>query len=262
MFLYLSKLLPTLIYPIGATCILILLALILQNPRRQKILLGMAFCLLFLGGNRWVSLGLAQTLEWRYLPPVEIPQADVIIILGGGEHGQSYPRPIPEIGGAGDRLIYAAWLYRQKAAPIVLFTGGAIEWLSADDQMWRGVDTLLGLMGVPADALWLETRSRNTYENAVECKAILAEKGLQRAILVTSAVHMPRAVAIFRHQGLEVIPAPVDYTVTQAEWNQFKEASLSSHLLFLLPSSESLEITSRVLKEYVGILVYKLRGWL
>jgi len=262
MFLYASKLLPTLIYPTGATCILILLALILRNPRRQKILLGLAFCVLFLGGNRWVALGLAQSLEWRYLPPREIPQADVIIILGGGEHGQSYPRPIPEIGEAGDRLIYAAWLYRQGAAPMVLFTGGAIEWLSADDRLWEGLDTLLGLMGVPADALLLETQSRNTYENALECKAILDEKGLRRAILVTSAVHMPRAVAIFRQQGMDVIPAPVDYSVTQAEWIQFREASLSSHILFLMPSSESLEITSRVLKEYLGILVYKLRGWL
>ena len=67
---------------------------------------------------------------------------------------------------------------------------------------------LLALLGVPADALILETRSRNTYENAVEVKQELAALGAERVGLVTSAMHMPRSVALFEKQGFTVL-APV-----------------------------------------------------
>jgi len=104
--------------------------------------------------------------------------------------------------------------------------------------------------------------SRNTYESAIACKKILEEKGIHRIILVTSAVHMPRSVSLFLHQGLEVIPAPTDYYVTKAELPSIQQGGIPALLFSLLPSSDNLEITSRTLKEYLGIFIYKLLGWL
>ena len=132
MFLYLSKLLPLLVYPLGLACILILLALFIRNLKWQKVLLGGAFLVLYLGGNGWVASGLARSLEWRYVPPAETPHAQTIVILAGDERAAHYPRQTPEIGEAGDREIYASHLYHEGAAPFILFSGGAIEWLSAD----------------------------------------------------------------------------------------------------------------------------------
>jgi len=262
MFLYLSKFLPLLVYPLGLACILILLALFIRNLRWQRVVLGAALLALYLGGNGWVANGLARSLEWRFVPPAETPHAQAIVVLAGDERAAHYPRQTPEIGEAGDREIYAAHLYRQGAAPMILFSGGAIEWLSADSSPGETAIYMLEMLGVPSSAIQLETASQNTYESAVASRKILEAEGIQRIILVTSAVHMPRSMGLFLKQGFEVIPAPTDYTVTQADWEGAKKAAPQALLIGLLPSSNNLNITTRTLKEYFGLFIYKLRGWL
>jgi uncharacterized SAM-binding protein YcdF (DUF218 family) len=224
--------------------------------------LALAFLLLFLAGNRWVAMSLAKSLEWRYFPPQGLPQADLIIILAGETRAAEFPRPMPEVGEAGDRLIYAAHLYQQGAAPLILHSGGSIDWLATGDNPGQDAPFLLEIMGVPRQAVLLETDSRNTYESAVACRKILEERGFRRVILVTSASHMPRSVGVFERQGIEVIPAPTDYTVTQMGEGPSKQMGATTLLISMLPSSESLEVTTRMLKEYIGLFVYKLQGWL
>jgi uncharacterized SAM-binding protein YcdF (DUF218 family) len=254
--------LPQLVYPVGLVSILILVALVVRRHGWQKALLAVAFLALFVGGNHWVALGLAQSLEWRYLPPQGYVQADAIVILAGDVRGKDYPRAMPEIGEAGDRLFYAAQLYRQGAAPFVLHSGGSIEWLAAIHESQEDPATLLEALGVPAEAQRFELDSRNTYESAIVCRELFQEQGVRKIFLVTSASHMPRSVGVFQRQGIDVIPAPTDYSVTQADWEQFRQAGLGSQLIFLIPSADNLEITTRILKEYIGLFVYKLRGWL
>lgn len=264
MFVYLSKLLPLLIYPVGLTCLLLLALLLLRRrPRWVSWLAAAALLVLWLGANPLVSLWLVRSLEWRYLPPAELPHAEVIVLLGGGEAAPAPPQQLPGINDAGDRMIYAAWLYKQGASPHVLLSGGVVgvdgPALEPGAEVMAG---LLGMLGVPADALWLEPRSRNTYENAVEVKKLLDAKGIQRIILVTSAMHMPRSAAIFARQGFDVIPAPTDYNVTQAGWDYAWTPDPAVQIFNLVPDADSLVMTTRALKEYTGILIYRLRGWL
>ncbi|MBW7885258.1 MAG: YdcF family protein, partial [Caldilineaceae bacterium] len=157
-------------------------------------------------------MSLVRSLEWQYLPPAELPRAEVIVVLGGGTRSQAYPRPIHEIGEAGDRLLYAAYLYHQGVAPHLLLSGGvvAVDGPALQPEA-EAMATLLTLLNVPHDALWLEPRSRNTHENAVETRKLLEPRGINRIVLVTSAMHMLRAVAIFEKQGFEVVPAPTDF---------------------------------------------------
>jgi uncharacterized SAM-binding protein YcdF (DUF218 family) len=262
MFIFLSKFLPPLIYPLGLACLLIAAALLLHKKARlQRTILLLALLILLLGGNRWAAMALMRPLEWRYLPQGELPQADVIVVLGGDTAPPSYPRVIPEVGGAGDRLIYAAYLYRQGKAEHILFSSGAIEWLYLAEPAGENAQ-LLELMGVPRQAIWLESESRNTYENTLYSRQILEEKGIRRIILVTSAFHMPRSVALFEHQGLEVIPAPTDFRTTQADWEALSNGDIRNLLVNLLPGADNLQTISVALKEYLGILIYRLRGWL
>lgn len=261
MFVFLSKLLPLLIYPLGLACIFILLALALRRVNRQRAALIAALLCLWLGGNRWVALALARSLELRYLPPESIPQAEAIVLLGGGTETWDVPRPMPEISSAGDRVLYAASLYRQGAAPYVLVSGGLLDWNRLPTTPAEDMTTLLIFMGVPAEAIWQQNASRNTYEDAVYCARILREKGLQRVLLVTSAAHMPRSVRLFEAQGLEVLPAPVDYTISESEWRDEWRAGPRSWLIGLIPSAEYLATTTRILKEYLGMFIYDLRGW-
>jgi uncharacterized SAM-binding protein YcdF (DUF218 family) len=267
MFLYLSKLLPLLVYPVGLAVVLLLVGWWSRSHARPRLLnltlLG-ALLLLGLGGNRCVAYTLLRTLEWRYLPPADMPQVGAIVVLGGGTRQASYPRPLVEVNEAGDRLLYAAQLYQQKTAEHILLSGGTIEWLSLDDTRPEADDmaAVMELLGVPTEALWLEPESRNTYENALYSRAILEEAGIHHILLVTSALHMPRAVPLFEQQGLHVTPAPTDYIVSERDWHYLWQAGLAGQLMNLLPSAENLEYTTRVLKEYLGLLVYGLRGWL
>ena len=166
-----------------------------------------------------------------------------------------------DVNGAGDRVIYGAYLYKQGVAPHLLLSGGRIDWLSTGASPAQDMADLMAFMGVPQEALWLESNSRNTYENAAFSWDFLSQKGIRRIMLVTSAMHMPRAVALFENQGFEVIPAPTDYSITQADWQSMLSANLPAQLLNLLPSAGDLASTTNAIKEYLGILVYQLRGW-
>ena len=263
--MFLSKFLPQFVYPLGLACLLLVLALILEkHVRLRRWAIALALVLLLVGGNAWVAQGLTRSLEWRYLPPETIPAAEAIVLLGGGTAPAEYPRSMVEVNSAGDRVLYAARLYKQGAAPNILLSGGRIDWLESGEDSSPAVEMaeLLKLMGVPPEALWLQDRSRNTYEDALYSSQMLKEKNIKRILLVTSAKHMPRSVALFEQQGLQVVPLPTDYSVTQAGWEEMLHPDLEAFLIALVPSGSSLAATSSALKEYLGMLVYALQGWM
>jgi uncharacterized SAM-binding protein YcdF (DUF218 family) len=263
MFVFLSKFLPLFVYPLGLACVLLVLALIRSSVRNKQFLISGALILLWLGGNRWVAYSLARSLEWRYLPPKDIPQAEAIVVLGGGTEAPSYPRLFVEVNGAGDRVLFAARLYKQGKAPYILLSGGYITWLSQRGSTpAEEMADLMALMGIPSEALWLQPRSQNTHEDAVFSAEILRQKGVHRIILVTSAQHMPRSVALFKHQGFEVIPAPTDYNVTENTWRELWQFDLPSLIINLLPTADNLGLTTSSLKYYLGMLICRFQGWL
>jgi uncharacterized SAM-binding protein YcdF (DUF218 family) len=264
MFVFLSKFLPLFVYPLGLAFILLLLALILRRkPRLQTIVLIAAVLILLVSSNRWVSFSLARSLEWRYLPLNPIPQAEVIVVLGGGTESAQFPRPAVEVNAAGDRVLYAARLYKEGKAQKILLSGGNITWLGGRSMTPADeMADILALIGIPEEDIWLQPDSQNTYEDALYSSQILKEKGASRVLLVTSAMHMPRSMALFEHQGIDAIAAPADFTVTEAGWENLVELDVQATLVNLLPNTSSLSLTTNVLKEYIGLLIYGLRGWL
>jgi uncharacterized SAM-binding protein YcdF (DUF218 family) len=262
MSIFLSKFLPVLTYPLGLACLLLVAAFILKRRLQwSRYLPAVALLLLWVGGNTWVSHALARSLEWQNLPPASLPEAEVIVVLGGGTEAALYPRQAVEVNSAGDRMLYAAHLYKQGAANHILLSGGNIDWMSSDSSSPAAdMADIMSLAGVPGEALWLENRSLNTYENALYAKEYLQARGINRIILVTSAMHMPRARALFEHQGLEVIPAPADFTVTQTDWEDMFTLNIPNQVINFFPNASSLSLTTNVLKEYFGILVSTLRG--
>ncbi|HEY9087648.1 MAG TPA: YdcF family protein [Anaerolineaceae bacterium] len=264
MFIFLSKFLPLLVYPLGLACILLIFVLLLRkHPRLRTTLVVFALAVLWLGGNRWVGYSLARSLEWQYLPAEEIPAAEALVVLGGGTEPALYPRASVEVNTAGDRVLYAGRLYKEGKAKYVLVSGGIISFL-ADSEINPDEDMadLLELTGVPRDAIWLQGESENTHDDAAMTAEILRQHGIDRVLLVTSAMHMPRSVALFEHEGIEVIPAPTDFTVTQAGWDALFAPNLPAQAINLLPNVSTLHLTTNILKEYIGIAVYRLRGWL
>lgn len=263
--LSLSKLLPMLVYPLTLACLLLISVLLTRRwPRWGRVGVLLALMILWIAGNHWVANGLARSLEWRYPSLQSIPEAGAIVLLGGGTMLDEPPRPIVEINSAGDRIIYAAWLYNQGAADKIITTGGRISWLTngsaADTGPAHAMTELLEMLGVPREVIYVETESLNTFDNARFSKRILEQMGVEKILLVTSALHMPRAVRLFEAQDLEVIPAPVDYSTSESDLT-LSGISWQSFLLRLFPGVDDLSLTTRAMKEYLGLLYYQLRGW-
>ena len=162
----------------------------------------------------------------------------------------SQARGRPTVNDAAERLIEGAHLARLHPEARVLFTGGSPNpWTPQANESEFASRVLLD-MGVEKDRLLIEDKSRNTYENAVFSRALAPDRGEGNWILVTSALHMPRSVGVFRRAGWKVLPWPVNYlTGAQTEWTN--EDVPVERLYFM----------SRTFHELYGLVYYRARGW-
>ncbi len=258
MFFFLSKFLPLLVYPLGLSLLLLGLALywLKHHPRRARIAIASTIAVLWLSSTPLLRNALVLNLEQQNIPG-ELPTADVIILLGGATRSPISPRPFVDVLEAGDRIIHAAQLYKQGKAPKILVSGGRIHLAGATTSEAEDMSQLLQFMGVPDKAILLEPKSHNTRENALYSQTILEKEGLETILLVTSAMHMPRSLRIFRKLGLDVTPAATDFLIVKSEQPKNSRARLIS----LLPEAENLLFVSRAIKEYIGLFVYRLKGW-
>lgn len=243
-----SKIAISLISPLGASLFGGLMAIVaaLIGRRRLAFWLG-ALALVWLwfwslpATSNWVR----SHLEDQH-PPIavhEVPQAESIVVLGGGVSPASVGELYPNLESGADRVWHAARLFHASKAPLVLLIGGSDPSHSAASEA-EAMGQFMRDLGVPGQALVLENRSRNTSQNAEYSAEILAEQGVNRILLVTSAYHMPRAKGLFEAQGLEVIPVATDHEVlSRPLWRN------------LLPETSALDGSSRAIKEIVGRLV-------
>lgn len=255
---YLGKIVTKLIYPLPMSILLGCVALGLlmwRSNRAAGIELASSLGLLWISSTPVVSIALAVSLERKYLPvlPADLPDAGAIVVLGGGLRMPVAPELWSDLGSGADRFLHAARLYHAGKAPWVVASGGGMPWSRSDRAPASGMADLLVEWGVPRAAVLSETSSRNTYENALETKALLDSKQIGDVLLVTSAMHMPRALAVFRSTGLRAHPASTDYVALHGG---------SGTLLNWIPGVNSLEMTQAAFKEYLGLAVYRWRGWI
>jgi uncharacterized SAM-binding protein YcdF (DUF218 family) len=148
--------------------------------------------------------------------------------------------------------VFAAYsLWRAGKAKTILVSGGDEPWADATRPEADRAAQALEALGMPAAAILTEGESRNTRENAVNSAALWRANGFRSGLLVTSAIHMPRALATFRAVGLDLIPFPSD----------FRGEYASGGLFHFLPDARALVMTTAAIKEWVGIAVYRWLGW-
>ncbi|KQY52459.1 YdcF family protein [Lysobacter sp. Root494] len=205
------------------------------------------FALAFLWTATWsvpvVSDGLRSSLEDRHVvvPEASLPSADAIVVLGGASRYWWLQREDVdpwELGSS--RLAAGARAWLSKRAPIVILTGGRG---GRDASEAARMKTAIQRLGVPASVLVLEERSRNTEDNAINTARLAHPLGVRRILLVTSALHMPRAMLLFERQGFEVTPVPVPEKGHRQTWRER-----------WLPSPSALWRSGRALKEYVALM--------
>lgn len=253
----LDKILPLAVYPVGLTIVggIVALALSLTGfVRTSRAILAAAVAVLWISSTPIFANWLYGALEAEY-PPVaieDLPRTDVAIVLGGVLGRSLPPHGVPDAGEAFDRVLHAARVYRAGRVDAVLASGGNLPWLAASTTEAELIGDLLVELGVPSSAIAVERDSRNTRENAANTADVMASRGWTSAVLVTSAAHMPRALAAFEKAGIAAVPAPTDFRVTYP---------LYENVLDLLPDVDAVERSTDALKELLGMLVYRLRGW-
>ncbi len=191
---------------------------------------------------------LSRPLEAGYShDPMPHQDADAIVVLAGTVNppvpGRPYALPAPDTY---RRVQHAVWLYRNwKRLPILVSGGGGGE-RPYSEAMQR----VLRTEGVPAEMIWMESRSGNTHESALYSSEILRAHGVSRIALVIEATSMPRAARSFRKYGIAVVPTPARHTQLSEDYSDY------------FPGWSAVAKNGEIIHEAVGLLWYKMRGWI
>ena len=245
-----AKFVIWLISPLGTACCLTCLALLLAWRRRLpsgKLFGAMALVWLWLWSMPATSHWLASQIENQF-PQVQIssvPHAQAVVVLGGTVSPPMIGYAEIDLKSGADRVWYAARLFHAGKAPLVILSGGGDLERQAFSEA-HAMAVFLQDLGVPAQAIALEETSHNTRENAALSNTLLKARGIEHILLVTSALHMPRALALFKAQGLQVTPAPTDFEAGQEP---------PHGLLAWLPDAGALNGSALAMKELVGLWV-------
>jgi uncharacterized SAM-binding protein YcdF (DUF218 family) len=235
----------------GLPLSLMALAWVLRGrfPKTAMVMFWSPLLGLWLAATPMVALYWARAVE-RWYPPLSLaalPPADVIVVLSGGRR----PRA-PEFGGTDgmlfdtvERTRYSAVLAKRTGLPVIT-SGGQLQPRATPLalQMKEMLQQELNVANVQA-----EDQSRTTLQNAQFVARMTG--GGKRVLLVTSAIHMPRAVMDFEQQGLEVIAAPTNFN-TPPGWRNLRG---------WVPSILSLRVAADALRETIGIARSYLRGF-
>lgn len=249
---FLREALVALTYPPALSLLLcgvaVACAALLRWRRLPLLLVSAAVAWSLLWSVPQSSEWLRRSLEDRHpvLAAEAAPRADAVVVLGGGGHvGWSRREGVTADELPYSRLAAGARLWLAGRAPRVVLSGGGENGHSEARGMARAIATL----GVPERALLLEQRSTDTLGNAVYTAELARRHGIRRVLLVTSALHMPRAELLFRQAGLEVVPMPVPEPRISGGWTQR-----------WIPRPRALWRSGRALKEYAALLQARLSG--
>lgn len=256
MFYLLSKLFWLFAQPVSLLAELAVLALVFSLTRWrgvERALLSVLVVLTVLMLFTNIGQLAISPLEQRFHRPAQMPGAVAgAIVLGGGidtaiaRDNRSY-----ELNAAGDRFVEGLRLALDHPDFKIVVTGGVGSFGEPGDGDGIAGQRFFDAFNVPRSRLLFESQSQNTYQNAVDTKALLSTAEIKRPwLLITSAYHMPRALDVFRTQGFDVVPWPVDYRAPQHPMFRIALADPDGNLTTLTVA----------LKEWTGLLAYWLSG--
>ena len=254
--IYLSKIAPLFLLPIGVTLILLMAGFVF----RRQVLFIVAFGVLYAGSIPLVGRQALKLIEADAIrnPPHSTPTGDAIVVLSWGRIVAPGASKISEWTDA-DRFFGGVELYQAGKAPLLVFTGGASPWEPSAPFEGEILAEFARRYGLPAEAVVTTGRVYNTAEEAEAVSRLLADRshvGTETKkkplsiLLVTSAFHMPRAKTQFEANGFQVVAYPVDFLVSSERQNT---------ILDFLPSANALSQTELALREFYGRIFYQIR---
>lgn len=229
-------------------------AILTKKEQKRKRLLVTSLVALIIFSNNWLISLVQHQLHAPPMPMHADERYDLGIVLGGMT---SYDRVNKEghFNMSSDRFIQVALLYKKGHIKQILVSGGQNGIFLEDD--FREADFIaknLIDLGIPASDIIIENKSRNTIENAAYSKQLIDQNGglKTKAVLITSAFHIPRARETFEQAGVKVRPYPCAFSILPSA-TIFSPASL-------LPSSGTLDGWGGIVRELFGRLYLSLKS--
>ncbi len=254
MFYLLSKTFDVLLMPLTMAFIAIIYATFVKNRTRSRWIIGITLFMLY-----WVSNPIFVNVLLRWWEPTQYQLASNYevgaVLTGGMVKRYDYTTRHVWHGKSGDRAVQAFELYKKGKIKKIIISGGETSIFGGKSKTAEndGIRQYLIDSGVRAEDIIQETRSRNTRDNAVNTAKILREQfNTNKCILITSSFHTPRAIGCFKKAGVEVVPFPAQYM--QDKYDIWIDK--------FFPSEEALGVFYFVWHEMIGVVVYKIMGYI
>lgn len=242
----LKKILAALLLPPFGLLLLALIGLGLMRarPRPGRTLAALALFALTALTLPPVADALMHGLETA--PPIsreKLARAQAIVILGGGAYPDAPEYDGDTVSGPTlERLRYGVHLQRSSGLPILVSGGAPFGGRPEGESMKEAIERDFG-----GRVRWVENASRDTAENAAYTVSLLKTAGVSRIALVSHSGHLPRAIALFERQGIEVFAAPTGFARRPP-----------SALAQALPSATAFGRSCEALREWLGLLALRL----
>lgn len=253
-FFIISKIIDFLVSPLFWIGLLLLGALFLKRKKLAKRCLIASVVLFFFFTNNFVIDLILRGWETEMVPLEKLKSSyDVGVVLGGGMVNYDIPHQRIIFRNNTDRFLQALDLYNRKKIKNILLSSGAgtIQFRNQVES-----DILRKFLidnHVPDSLIVVENQSDNTHENAIETKKIIQKKHYTSVLLITSATHIPRARRCFEKEGIVVDVFPTDKLVSI--WRYDPE-------YLLVPNIYALKRWDTFIHEFIGVIVYKIMGYI
>ena len=248
------KIISALLYPVGLVSVLFILGWLFR-AKGWRILAGFlalsALTVFLLVSSPIVANKLVRSLEQQYPQRelADIEPMDAIIVLGGGLRIPTAPAMHTQIGHASDRYWYATRLFREGKGARIVLTGGNLYKQPGMQGEAYYASQLLQEWGVPSEAIIIEDKSRTTQQNLRGVAALLEQEKIESALLVTSAVHMPRSYELFSSLPITLAPASADVLMRD---------QAAPAIFDWIPSAKSIHLSTIAIHEYYGRWFYQI----
>ncbi len=251
MFFYLSKILDFLIQPLVWVLILLLVAWLIKKKR--KVYLIAAFLTLYFFSNHFIFFEVSRAYEARAKQEYQLKENYEAAIVLGGMVRMDEANNLVAFEGSSDRFLAILPFYFNKKVDKIIISGGSGRLLQ-DEKEAEILKNYLLKIGVKDKDILIETKSKNTYENALHTAELIKQHNLKGPFLLsTSATHMYRSELCFKKQGIAFDTFPVDHIAIDREFNPDR---------LFVPKADILAKWKALLHEWLGLISYKLNGYI
>lgn len=255
MFFILSKVLNFLIMPFTVVCFLFLSSVLTKSQRWKKRLFWVAFGALLFFSNEFIANEIMNLWEVKTTAYKDMRPHDLGIVLTGSTIPMLKPNDRVYFQRGADRVTHTVQLYKLGLLKRIMISGGSGRLMGEDEPEADKFKKAMVMMGIPPEDIFIENETRNTYESAERVRPMLDSLHFrpEDCLLITSAFHMRRTLACYRKVGLNIEPFTTDF---YGHPRFFYPDGL------LIPKLEAMLLWHKLIKEWVGMLAYKIVGYI